>query len=235
MQTLSDIIKELEFERKATEYLEGVDDFRKGVIQTINELLPKLKAIESKYLPKDCQSKEDGICRLPIGSCQQCNSEVNDASTSEGNSNLGNFSHNTAHPSTSETPTDEVEKQFKEKGNKLSEIIGAIPDLPLESTDDKQDDSKLIVTIEQLVKEFERNKLGEGMIAEAKEVLREVKQSIKPTSNDESKGNFAIAFATWAMYDPQAKAYQEAGITAGDLLRKYKSRPYIDTNNPHHQ
>lgn len=26
----------------------------------------------SEALPKECQSKEDGVCRLPIGSCEQC-------------------------------------------------------------------------------------------------------------------------------------------------------------------
>lgn len=51
----------------------------------------------------------------------------------------------------------------------------------------------------------------------------------------EERDNFAISFAVWALHDPQAKAYQEAGITAYGLLEKYKSRPFIDTINIQNQ
>lgn len=44
------------------------------------------------------------------------------------------------------------------------------------------------------------------------------------------KDRFAIAFSCWAMFDPQAKAYRDAGISAGGLLEKYKSRPYISND-----
>ncbi len=30
------------------------------------------KPISNISLPTDCQSKEDGVCRLPIGTCTQC-------------------------------------------------------------------------------------------------------------------------------------------------------------------
>jgi hypothetical protein len=46
----------------------------------------------------------------------------------------------------------------------------------------------------------------------------------------EDRDNFAIAFAVWAIHDPQAIAYRQARISAGDLLRKYKDRPYINTD-----
>lgn len=52
---------------------------------------------------------------------------------------------------------------------------------------------------------------------------------------EEDKENFAIAFAVWALHDPQAQAYQSAGITAYELLEKYKSRAYIDNSNPTNQ
>lgn len=57
------------------------------------------------------------------------------------------------------------------------------------------------------------------------------KQAAKhETGNSEEKDNFAISFAVWAMHDPQAQSYQAAGITAYDLLMKYKDRPYINTD-----
>src|SRR5690349_8173805 len=31
-----------------------------------------IRTIMDESLPKECQSKEDGICRLGIGTCQQC-------------------------------------------------------------------------------------------------------------------------------------------------------------------
>lgn len=31
-----------------------------------------LKKIKDSYLPTICQSKEDGVCNLKMGSCQQC-------------------------------------------------------------------------------------------------------------------------------------------------------------------
>ena len=32
-----------------------------------------VEAAKQAYMkPKDCQSKEDGVCRLPIGTCEQC-------------------------------------------------------------------------------------------------------------------------------------------------------------------
>ena|SRR3990167_7195232 len=43
-----------------------------------------------------------------------------------------------------------------------------------------------------------------------------------------SRDLFAISFAVWAMHNPQAKAYQEVGISAYDLLEKYKDRPFIN-------
>lgn len=46
----------------------------------------------------------------------------------------------------------------------------------------------------------------------------------------EEADNFAIRFAIWVKHDPQAQAYQEAGVTAHKLLELYKDRPYIDTN-----
>lgn len=47
--------------------------------------------------------------------------------------------------------------------------------------------------------------------------------------------NLAMSFVVWALHDPQAKAYLEAGCTTYQLLEKYKSRPYIDTANPSNQ
>lgn len=46
----------------------------------------------------------------------------------------------------------------------------------------------------------------------------------------EERDNFAIAFAGWVKHDPQAHAYQEAKVSAGELLRLYKDRPYINTD-----
>lgn len=51
----------------------------------------------------------------------------------------------------------------------------------------------------------------------------------------EDRDNFAISFAVWTMHNTQAQAYQAAGITAYDLLEKYKSRPFIDTENTGNQ
>lgn len=47
--------------------------------------------------------------------------------------------------------------------------------------------------------------------------------------SDEDRDNFAIAFAAWCR-GSEAKAYIEAGASAGELLKKYKSRPYVDPN-----
>lgn len=49
-------------------------------------------------------------------------------------------------------------------------------------------------------------------------------------SGTEDKNHFAISFACWALYDPQAQSYLSAGITALGLLEKYLDRPYISTN-----
>lgn len=57
--------------------------------------------------------------------------------------------------------------------------------------------------------------------------IDDFKNAIDASRNE--KDAFAISFAIWAMYDPQAKLYQESGITAANLLDKYKSRPYINT------
>lgn len=51
----------------------------------------------------------------------------------------------------------------------------------------------------------------------------------------EDRDNFTISFAVWAMHNTQAQAYQAAGITAYDLLEKYKSRPFVDTDNTGNQ
>lgn len=51
----------------------------------------------------------------------------------------------------------------------------------------------------------------------------------------EDRDNFAISFAVWAMHNTQAQAYQAAGISAYDLLEKYKSRPFIDIENTSNQ
>lgn len=51
----------------------------------------------------------------------------------------------------------------------------------------------------------------------------------------EDADNFAMSFVVWALHDPQAKAYLEAGCTTYQLLEKYKNRPYIDTANPSNQ
>lgn len=50
------------------------------------------------------------------------------------------------------------------------------------------------------------------------------------STSEEERDNFSISFAIWALHDPQAKSYQEAGITAYGLLEKYKDRPYINTD-----
>jgi len=47
---------------------------------------------------------------------------------------------------------------------------------------------------------------------------------------EEERDNFAIAYAIWCMFDPQAKAYRETGCSAYKLLQLYKDRPYINTD-----
>lgn len=50
----------------------------------------------------------------------------------------------------------------------------------------------------------------------------------KKTYTQEERDNFAISFAIWCLYDPQAHFYQNAGLTAYQLLEKYKDRPFVD-------
>jgi hypothetical protein len=69
-------------------------------------------------------------------------------------------------------------------------------------------------------------KIGNGFQATQFEWLDEGSPSI----SEDDRDNFAIAFMAWALYDPQAIAMREARISAGDLLEKYKSRPYIDSD-----
>lgn len=42
--------------------------------------------------------------------------------------------------------------------------------------------------------------------------------------------SFAIGFAAWSTYHPDAERYKAAGISAYDLLQKYKSRPFVDND-----
>lgn len=67
--------------------------------------------------------------------------------------------------------------------------------------------------------------------AVTKKILPTESLESSPTQAGEGeRDQFAMAYARWAMYDPQAKAYREARVTASKLLELYKSRPYIDTN-----
>ncbi len=48
-------------------------------------------------------------------------------------------------------------------------------------------------------------------------------------SLQEDNDNFTISFYVWASCDPQAKAYQEAGITPNKLLELYRNRVLLLT------
>lgn len=53
--------------------------------------------------------------------------------------------------------------------------------------------------------------------------------------SEEERDNFAIAFTAWVIYNDDAAALRAAGATGGQLLAKYKSRPFIDNSNPNQQ
>lgn len=54
--------------------------------------------------------------------------------------------------------------------------------------------------------------------------------SLSQSKGGEDSDNFAISFACWVLYHPDAKALLASGVSASQLLEKYKSRPYIDQN-----
>lgn len=59
---------------KIQPFIEGdfLDSFSVKFTVGVREFELSLKKISDPYLPTKCQSKEDGICNLKIGSCQQC-------------------------------------------------------------------------------------------------------------------------------------------------------------------
>lgn len=88
----------------------------------------------------------------------------------------------------------------------------------------------LLSDLEQLREENENNKKVVDSLQEYIGHQEDYVNAIK-----EDRDNFAISFAVWAIHNTQAQAYQAAGITAYDLLGKYKSRPFIDTENTGNQ
>lgn len=54
-------------------------------------------------------------------------------------------------------------------------------------------------------------------------------------ASSEQADNFAISFAVWCLYDPDAQALQVAKATAHQLLERYKSRPFINYNSTEQQ
>lgn len=71
-----------------------------------------------------------------------------------------------------------------------------------------------------------------GDIHNCIETIKSYSESIQQGEGKEQEehDNFAIGFAIWSIYDPQAIAYREAKCTGYELLNKYKSRPYIDND-----
>lgn len=123
-------------------------------------------------------------------------------------------------------------KWLDEDGDYIGVAICILPDE--DNTKKTRDyckaNAKLIASAPSLLSELEQLR-GENENSLA--IITHFNSEI--TRLTEEKDNFAISFAVWAMHNTQAQAYQAAGITAYNLLEKYKSRPYIDTENTDNQ
>lgn len=59
---------------KITDFMAGkfMDRFEVKFQFELRDYELSLKKTHDPFLPEDCQSKEDGVCNLPSGACQQC-------------------------------------------------------------------------------------------------------------------------------------------------------------------